>query len=102
MCGAAIGGAAGGLVGALTHAGVPEEDAHVYAEGVRRGGTLVTAKAKEDLVPTARRILSDDRSVDLASRRTAYHTEGWDRFDANAPEYSADQVVSEQDRYRRL
>src|ERR1700712_1628019 len=62
--GAAIGGAAGGLVGALTHAGIPEEDAHVYAEGVRRGGTLVTAKVEEDLVPTARRILSDDRSVD--------------------------------------
>ena len=100
--GAAIGGAAGGLVGALTHAGVPEEDAHVYAEGVRRGGTLVTAKVEEDLVPTARRILSDDRSVDLASRRAAYRTEGWDRFDANAPEYSADQVSAEQDRYRRI
>ena len=100
--GAAIGGAAGGLVGALTHAGVPEEDAHVYAEGVRRGGTLVTAKVEEDLVPTARRILSDDRSVDLTSRRAAYRTEGWDRFDATAPEYSADQVAAEQGRYRRL
>ncbi len=29
-------------------------------------------------------------------------TEGWDRFDADAPEYSADQVAAEQDRYRRL
>ena len=74
--GAAIGGAAGGLVGALTQAGVPEEDAHVYAEGVRRGGTLVTAKVEEDLVPTARHILSDDRSVDLASRRAAYRADG--------------------------
>ena len=100
--GAAIGGAAGGLVGGLTHAGVPEEDAHVYAEGVRRGGTLVTAKVEDDLVPTAQRILSDDRSVDLASRRAAYRSEGWDRFDSAAPEYSADQVTAEQDRYRRL
>jgi len=62
----------------------------------------VTAKVEEDLVPTARRILSDDRSVDLASRRAAYRTEGWDRFDVNAPEYSADQVSAEQDRYRRI
>lgn len=100
--GAAIGGAAGGLVGALTNAGVPEEDANVYAEGVRRGGTLVTAKVDPDLVPTARRILSDDRTVDLASRRSAYRTEGWNGFDAAAPEYSADEVAAEQERYRRL
>jgi hypothetical protein len=100
--GAAIGGAAGGLVGALTHAGVPQEDAHVYAEGVRRGGTLVTAKVADDLVPTARRTLSDDRSVDLATRRAAYRTEGWNGFDAAAPAYSADQVVAEQDRYHRI
>src|SRR6201992_4217524 len=49
--GAVIGGIAGGLVGALTHAGVPEADAHVYAEGVRRGGTLVTARVADDVVP---------------------------------------------------
>jgi hypothetical protein len=100
--GAAIGGAAGGLIGALTHAGVPEEDAHVYAEGVRRGGSLVTAKVEEDLVPTARRILNDDRSVDLTSRRAAYRNEGWNGFDAAAPEYSADEIEAEQERYRRL
>jgi hypothetical protein len=100
--GAAIGGAAGGLVGALTQAGVPEEDAHVYAEGVRRGGTLVTAKVEEDLAPTARNILSDDRSVDLRARRDAYRIEGWHGFDSAAPEYSADDVTAEQERYRRL
>src|SRR5690348_9366671 len=31
----------GNRVEALTRLGVPEEDAHVYAEGVRRGGTLL-------------------------------------------------------------
>ena len=35
-------GGAGGIVGALTNAGVSEEEADVYAEGVRRGGTLVS------------------------------------------------------------
>jgi hypothetical protein len=44
---AAVGGAAGGLIGALTDSAVPEEDAHVYAEGVRRGGALVTAKVDD-------------------------------------------------------
>jgi hypothetical protein len=44
--GAAAGLAVGGIVGALVDAGVPEQEAHVYAEGVKRGGTLVIARVK--------------------------------------------------------
>jgi hypothetical protein len=100
--GAAIGAAAGGLVGALTHAGVPEEDAHVYAEGVRRGGTLVTAKVEESLVPVATPILNDDRAVNIADRRHDYQQSGWTRFDDSEPEYSADQVRGERARFNRV
>src|SRR5258708_815427 len=39
--GAGVGAASGGLIGSLVGAGVSENEAHVYAEGVRRGGTLV-------------------------------------------------------------
>ena len=42
LVGAGVGAAAGGVVGALTDAGVSHEDAHAYAEGINRGGTLVT------------------------------------------------------------
>src|SRR6476659_5304909 len=45
--GAAAGAATGGVVGALTEAGVSKEDAHSYAEGVRRGGTLVSARVPD-------------------------------------------------------
>jgi hypothetical protein len=44
---AAAGAATGGIVGALTEAGVSKEDAPLYAEGVRRGGTLVSARAPD-------------------------------------------------------
>src|SRR5436190_20122400 len=44
---AAVGGTVGGIVGALTEAGVSAEDAHVYAEGLRRGGTLLTVRIPE-------------------------------------------------------
>src|ERR1700733_5508278 len=54
--GAAVGGAGGGLIGAMIGNGVPEQDAHVYAEGVRRGGTLVTVRVEEAMVPTAEAI----------------------------------------------
>ncbi len=100
--GAVVGGAAGGLVGALVHAGVPEQDAHVYAEGVRRGGALVTAKVDDAMAPMARDVLQGQRSVDVAGRRQVYVVEGWSRFDETAPVYTADQVRAERQRYSQI
>jgi hypothetical protein len=44
LAGAVAGGAAGGVVGALIEAGVSEDETAGYADGVRRGGTLVTIR----------------------------------------------------------
>src|SRR5689334_23405493 len=85
VTGAVVGGAAGGLVGSLTGAGVPERDAHFYAEGVRRGGTLVTARVDDARASTAREILQRHKAVDPAVRGTAYRDTGWTSFDENAP-----------------
>ncbi len=100
--GAVVGGAAGGLVGALTHAGVAENDANVYAEGVRRGGTLVTAKVEDRFASMARDVLNGQRTVDLGARRTAYVSEGWTRFDETAPTYTTEQVLAERQRFNAL
>jgi hypothetical protein len=97
--GAVVGGAAGGLAGSLTGAGVPEHDAHFYAEGVRRGGTLVTARADDARASAAREILQRYKSVDPAVRGAAYREGGWTSFDENAPAYTADQVAAERSRY---
>ena len=99
VTGAVIGGAAGGVVGALTHAGVREEDANVYAEGVRRGGTLVTARVDDSLAPMARAALSHERAVDIGVRRNAYQSEGWTAFDETSPAYTPEQVTAERARY---
>jgi hypothetical protein len=48
LAGAAVSAAAGGLIGALVSKGVPEEDAHFFAEGLRRSGVLVIVNAKND------------------------------------------------------
>jgi len=90
VAGAVAGGAVGGIIGVLTESGVPENDAHVYAEGVRRGGTLVTAKVDDELIAQAEEILGQPRSVDLAERRRAYEAGGWTGFDANAGRYVSD------------
>jgi hypothetical protein len=100
--GAVVGGAAGGIVGSLTTAGVPERDAHFYAEGVRRGGTLVTARVDDARAPTAREILQRHKSVDPAVRGAAYRETGWTSFDETAPPYTADQITAERGRYRSM
>ncbi|MCK8784033.1 hypothetical protein M0638_06520 [Roseomonas sp. NAR14] len=59
LAGAAAGAAAGGLLGALTEAGVEEESARDHAEGVRRGGTLVTLRAPDPAaIAMAERIMA--------------------------------------------
>ncbi|RUM95425.1 hypothetical protein EET67_23360 [Pseudaminobacter arsenicus] len=99
--GAAAGGVAGGLIGALTDDGVDEGDAHVYAEGLRRGGTLVSARVPDELAPTARAILSSG-AVDIARRRDRYLDEGWTGFDDTLPDYSDDEIEAERRRLRDL
>jgi hypothetical protein len=97
--GAVVGGAAGGIVGSLTGAGVPERDANFYAEGVRRGGTLVTARVDDAREPTAREILQRHKWVDPTVRGAVYREGGWASFDEKAPEYTPDQVAAERARY---
>lgn len=92
VTGAAVGGATGGLIGALTEAGVDERDAHVYAEGVRRGGILVTARVDDSREDAAAAILRGSSVVDIQARRRDYEAEGWESFDEAAEPYQADQV----------
>jgi hypothetical protein len=83
--GAVAGGAIGGLVGALTDAGVPEEDAHVYSEGVRRGGTLLTVRVDDQEASRVTSALDRYRPTDVRTRGQEYRSSGWTRFDPNAP-----------------
>jgi stress response protein YsnF len=75
LLGATAGGVTGGLIGALTGAGVSEDEAHEYAEGVRRGGTLVTVQTAR--VDEATAILDDEGTVDIKERSDAWRNEGW-------------------------
>lgn len=83
ITGAGVGAAALGLVGALVDSGVSHEDAEVYAEGVRRGGFLVTARVDDSRVAEAQHILSS-RGVDVAARRREYQAAGWTGYQADA------------------
>jgi uncharacterized protein (TIGR02271 family) len=82
LVGAGAGAALGGLAGSLVDAGVDENDAHAYAEGVRRGGALVTVRATETDVDRIVDILDDEGTVDLDERETSWRSEGWAGRDA--------------------
>ena len=84
LTGAGLGAAAGGLTGSLTSAGVSETDAHAYAEGVRRGGSLLTAKVDEAHAVVAMRILEEHGAVDLDARTQGWESEGWSSKTAGA------------------
>jgi hypothetical protein len=98
--GAVAGAATGGLVGALVGAGVSDTDAHVYSESVRRGGTLVSVRAKDEDAPRVQAILDRFKPIDPALRAAEYRKEGWTTFDPNAPAYRPSET--EIDRIRRV
>jgi hypothetical protein len=98
LAGAAAGAATGGVIGALTQAGVSDEDAHVYAEGIRRGGAVVSARVP-DADAARLQAIADRSSVHLADRAAMYRKSGWSRFDPSAAPYTPDQVRKERSLY---
>ena len=99
LAGAATGGAAGGIIGALSQqAGISSGEADVYAEGLRRGGALVSARvADEDAVRY--QAIMDRSAVRIQDRAAAYRKTGWTKYDQAALPYNRDQVIKERSLY---
>ncbi len=78
--GAAGGAAAGGLLGGLIGAGISDDHAELFVEGVRRGGSLVTVRVADENIAAIDAIL-DRNAVDPVSRHAEYAASGWSAFD---------------------
>lgn len=99
VAGAGLGAATGGIIGLLTSAGVPASDAHVYAEGLRRGGALVTARVPEDRAELTLSLLRKASGIDIDDLRRAYEREGWTAFEEGAGELTTEQMRTYRDQY---
>lgn len=66
-----------GFWDSVKNAFVPDEDRHTYEEGVRRGGTLLTADVDDDCVDEAVRILEEAKTVDIDDRSSQWRSSGW-------------------------
>ncbi len=92
--GAVAVGAAGSVIGMLAEAGVAVNDAEVYAESIRRGGSLVSARVDAGDKDRLEAILHPS-SVDIGKRREALTSTGWTNFDPSAPDFTAEQIQRE-------
>ncbi len=84
LIGAGAGAVAGGLIGALTDIGVPEEEAGLYAEGVRRGGALLALRTEEAEAEGAIDIMERFNPVDIDTRSAEWRQSGWTGTEAAA------------------
>ena len=98
LTGAAAGGATGGVLGALTQAGVSKDEADIYAESLRRGGAVVSARVTDADASRLQAAL-DSSAVQVADRGAFYRKSGWKTFDPAARPYTADQVKKERSLY---
>ena len=94
LTGAGVGAATGGLLGALTGAGLSESEAEHYAEGVRRGGTLVTVRTDESRADRVTALLSEHGSIDLDQRAQNWRADGWTGGTVGEPKPATHEIGS--------
>jgi hypothetical protein len=84
-----------GLLRALQEHGVPAPDAPAYAEGVRRGGALVSVETEAARAAQAREVMRRYAPVDLEAHAARWRQEGWIGFDPEAGPYLAPKPARE-------
>ncbi len=86
-------GMQGTFVDALINIGVPRDDANFYAEGVRRGGTLLSLATSDDRGEKAADIMQKHDPVNIHGRADYWKTnENWHNFSAEAPALTEEEL----------
>jgi stress response protein YsnF len=74
----------GGFWSSLGDLFVPEEDRHVYAEGMSRGGVTVSVRADDAQADDLMDLMERHGAVDLDEREQSYRASGWTGYAAGA------------------
>jgi hypothetical protein len=69
-----------GFWGELKDFFLPSEDRHAYAEGLRRGGFVVSVRAEAMDYESVLDVLDRDDAVDLDKQEAIWRTEGWSGY----------------------
>ena len=90
-----LGTPACGLLEALTAIGISEAYGGDYADGVRRGGTLVAVRTTDRLADRAEDILKIHKAVDMQKRAARWRHGGWVTFTPQADPFSFEERTRE-------
>lgn len=72
----------GGFWASLKHLFLPSQDRYAYAEGMSRGGVVLSVRVDPDELERASAILERNGSVDMEQREAAWRREGWAGYQA--------------------
>jgi hypothetical protein len=72
LAGAGLGAVGGGLIGGLINTGIPERQARFLAEGIRRGGTVVSVSAPDEQVERIEYLMREHHAADIDERMAAW------------------------------
>jgi len=87
-----------GFLDSLAELFMPDTDRDTYAEGLRRGGFLVSAQVEDRTHDAAVAVLEQHGAVDLDAREQAWRSEGWSgrqRDAAGAPPAQGDRPAAD-------
>jgi len=99
LVGAGAGAAVGGLLGALTEVGVPEEEAGYYVEGVHRGGTLVSVKTDDAETDQVVDIMNRYNPIDVKERAATWRSEDRPDYGDSATSTATGRMDQDSDRF---
>jgi len=88
LTGAGVGAVTGGIVGALADLGIPDEEAEIYSEGLRRGNILVIAQVPDTSASAVTRMMERPGLVDIHREAETWRSSGWKGFDADVRDAS--------------
>jgi uncharacterized protein (TIGR02271 family) len=78
---------------------INDDERGIYAEAVRRGSVVVTVNTDDRMTDRAAEILNQHSAIDVDRRTAQYRSSGYNRFDAKAPLYNAEQTRTETRNY---
>ena len=94
--------ARGKVMSSLTGAGVPQDDAQIYAEGVRRGSALVVGTVDDSKADEAVAILDRNNTIDIDKLGSRYRETGYSRFDETQAAYTEPDLTTERDLNKQI
>ena len=78
----------GGILHALIQAGIPQVDAEIYAEGIRRGGTLVLIFTEDEQAEEAVGVLNQFHPLSHQQIAISWRKQYWQGFDGNGEPFA--------------